>query len=264
MSHGKRNILIVFALIFLISAAMLGGIKQLATVKYFEGYPPGYYHFWRFEGVTEKEYIEGPARTIDATTFPVTSNVDELIEKTKIEVIATVTMELTNQMREKGYSVTILSVYPTARLEQRREMRQYRDYSEVTIYSKLHIDCEVKFKTDKPLANSPLPVWAVLIFTLILNKLPIIIIAVCTGLAIYYGVQIWAQSFAAYENWWTEEYYDEQGNLVKRVSGGQKGTDWESILGTMITYSIVAAIAIATVYFVQQYYLTKKGGGRRI
>lgn len=238
-------ILIAGLLLFYFSSPQLLSAwrpRRLATVQ------PGYFHFWTFKGYTTKEHIEGPSYTIDEVNFPVETKIDEIVPACKIAVITEVTQQLIDQFQEKGYIVTVHSVYPTVRVETRWETRQFRDYEVITLYHTLYIDVDVQFETDKPLAESPVAAWVLVILGMILNKLPAIILATIVGLGIYVGIQTWANSFFVNESIIEIEYYDEEGNLVKRETKYQKGTNWQATLWmivTTVTCGIVAIVFIA-------------------
>jgi hypothetical protein len=208
---------------------------------------PGYFHLWHFVAVTTQEYVES-GRTIDSVNFPFTSKLPAIINESTIAAIAQITMELVNNMSAHGYVCTVNTVLPRISVSQRQETRQYRDYTEITIYSTLTVDCDVEFQTDKPLAESPLPVWVVVLLFYIAGKLPAIILAVCVGLGIYYGIQLFVSSLVVRESTTTTEYYNEEGNLIKRVVETQKGPDT-----TFLTYLFwfgMAAMVVLLVWFV--------------
>ena len=204
---------------------------------------PGYFHFWHFKAVTEDEYVEGPSYTVDETNFPVSSNLNEIVEESKYSAIAYITKELVDRFAEKGYTVTVNSVYPTVRIEQRTEYQQFRDYTKITKYSTLIVDCDVEFETDKPLAESPLPAWVLVLCLAIIDKLPAIIVGVIVGLGIYVAVNTWVNSMFVEESILEVEYYDEEGNLTKRETTTERTPATEGFLWSMIVPVVIVIVA---------------------
>ena len=222
---------------------------------------PGYFHFWQFKGVTQKEYVEGPAYTIDETTFPVTSNINKTVDQCKYAVIAYITDELVRNITAHGYAVTVNKITPIVNIEQRWETRQYRDYTVVTIYSKLSIDCLVEFETDKPLVESPIPVWLLTVLLAIIDKLPAILLATLVGLGIYVGITTWMNSLVISESTVTTEYYDEQGRLTKKVTETIKGVQFWDI-GTWLLIALFGVSTLLLIWFVGVPALVGKRKGR--
>ena len=253
----KNPLIVVFLILTVLLAYHLSPQQHsmLQTIR------PGYFHFWNFKGVTQNEYVEG-GHTIDEVHFPVTSNIQEIVDECKYAAIAYITNELISNITAHGYVVTVNKIIPIVNIEQRRESRQYRDYTVITIYSKLSVDCNVEFETDKPLVESPIPAWLLVLLLAIVDNLPAIIIATIVGLGIYVGVTAWMNSLRISESTVTTEYYDEEGKLTKKVKETIKGVPlWD--IGAWLLITLFGISMLLLIWFVGVPALIGKKGGRK-
>jgi len=254
MGNKKVNLplIAIFLIITLLLAYHLSPQQQslLQTIR------PGYFHFWHFEGVTQKEYVE-QGRTIDEVNFPITSKIGQVVDNCKYATIAYITRELIDNITAHGYRVTINKITPTVKIEQREETREYRDYTIITIYTHIRINCDVEFETDKPLAESPLPAWLFVLLLALTDKLPVIIIATLVGLGLYVGITTFMSSFKIQESTITTEYYDESGNLIKKVVEHIEGTPFWDI-GSLLLIALFGISMLLLIWFVGVPILTRK------
>ena len=259
MGNKKVNLplIVIFLIITLLMAYHLAPQQQslLQTVR------PGYFHFWHFEGVTKQEYVE-QGRSIDEVNFPITSKISKIVDECQYATIAYITKELIDNITAHGYTVTVNKITPTVKVEQRRETKQYRDYTIITIYSRIRIDCDVEFETDKPLAESPLPAWLFVLLLALTDKLPAIIIATFVGLGFYVAITTLMNSFKVSSSTVTTEYYDEEGNLIKRVTEHIEGTPFWDI-GSWLLIALFGVSILLLIWFVGVPVLGGVVGGKK-
>jgi hypothetical protein len=248
--------------VFLVAILLMAYFMTPQQHSMLETIRPGYFHFWNFKGVTQQEYVEGPAYTVDEVNFPVTSNIQKIVDECKYATIAYITKELIDNITAHGYQVTVNKIDPIVHVEQRWETREYRDYTVTTIYSKITIDCNVEFETDKPLVESPIPVWLLVLLLALIDKLPVILIATLVGLGIYVGVTAWMSSFVVSQSTVTTEYYDEQGHLIKKITETIKGTPFWDI-GAWLLIALFGVSVLLLIWFVGVPALIGKKGSKR-
>jgi len=176
---------------------------------------------------------------------------EEFTQKAKIAIITEITNELIENLTARGYDVYIRTIDPNVVLDQKKEIRYYCDpaqfmgYWNVTFRSRLYITCTVIFETDKPIAESPIPVWLIYLLAVLIEKLPWIIMAVYVGTAVYQLLTTWLPSMTTRESKIVTEYYDsDTGQLVKREEKYVKEPDWFSTTIFWIIIGVVAAIIL--------------------
>lgn len=258
--YGKyvATALLVMLLIYAVNANRLLQTTQqpVGWVRY------PYVHVWNFKCYTVEELQE-----VFTTPDPYDPNVksqidDDFIHQAEVAAVAHITKELSDNLTARGYQVFIRTVNPVARIEQWREVKDIGKINpmyQIIIHTKLYIDCQTIFETDKPLSHSPLPIWLGPLLIKIAKAIGIVILAACVGYGIYTLLADWLPSMTVNESYVTTEYYDPAtGALIKKVTEYQKQPNPLGTLITNIAWVLTAACFAFAALFAIKWWWGKK------
>ena len=159
------------------------------------------YYDWYFEGETKKEYVRSSPFSED--------ELNDIIMRARSAVVSEITKRLEEELGSKGYRVTVIGAWPEIEIVSDKIL--IPGMTPVYFYTyRMKVRGKVRFETDRPLSESPLPAW---LGPLLDTVLKWVVIAIGVSLAIYF-LEKWIESMTL-QTTVVEEYSD--GQLVSRT-----------------------------------------------
>jgi hypothetical protein len=158
-----------------------------------------YYYDWYFEGETKDPLLRAVLYTPD--------EIEDIVRLAESTIVAEITKRVEEELENKGYKAKVIGAWPEVEM-------WYEEYpvGEI-IYWNYHMKVKgkVRFETDKPLSESPIPAWLIPLLDMILKW---VVIGLSAALAIYFLYE-WIKSMTLQTT--TVEEYSPEGKLVSRT-----------------------------------------------
>jgi hypothetical protein len=160
----------------------------------------------------------------------------EMEEKAKEAVESVVISNFVSKLREQGFDDIVVTEYTTDCKVVNVASRQFRDWTIDTYEIQVSID--LWFTTEHEIMGSPISPIILGILVLIIKY---IIIAITIGLTVYFVVtSLWTRKSTV-----TVEYYDSEGNLVKKETKEETaGPLSDPFGGVMIAIIVMFALLL--------------------
>jgi hypothetical protein len=157
-----------------------------------------FYYDWYFEGETKEPLLRVTLYTPD--------EIEDIVRIAESTIVTEITKHVEEELGKKGYKARVIGAWPEVHM-------WYEEYpvGEMTYWNyHMKVKGKVRFETDRPLSESPIPAWLIPLLDTILKW---VVVGLSVALAIYLLYE-WIKNMTL-QTTTIEEYKD--GKLVSRT-----------------------------------------------
>jgi hypothetical protein len=159
-----------------------------------------FYYDWYFEGETKEPLLRVTLYTPD--------EIEDIKRKAEVAIVTEITKRVEEELEKKGYKARVVGAWPEVDIWYKEE---YIMPEAIYWGYYMRVKGRVRFETDRPLSESPIPAWLVPLLDVILKW---VVIGLAAALAIYFLYE-WIKSMTLQTT--AVEEYSPEGNLIKRT-----------------------------------------------